>query len=69
MTFDSKILKMSVTARYDAYMRLWLKCEDGVIYSPQELELIKKLKDSDKLTIHIVKKVFAGTIKKVLANK
>ena len=40
----------------------WVKFEDGVIYSPKEIELIRCLVDEQKKQVHTVKNIFGGEV-------
>jgi hypothetical protein len=37
-------------------------CEDGTIYSPEELKLMRNAKQEITLGVHLAKKVFGGEI-------
>jgi hypothetical protein len=43
----------------------WVHCEDGVKYSPQELELIEKAGGVLDAVTHNIKKIFGGEIVEV----
>ena len=40
----------------------WVQCEDGTKYSPQENEILKMTGKPVPLEVHLIKKVFNGTL-------
>jgi len=40
----------------------WVHCEDGTTYSPEENSILKKSGQQIPLQVHLIKKVFGGTL-------
>lgn len=55
----SETLKQNV-----AYNKItkWVQCEDGTLYSPKENAVLRKTGNPVPLQVHLIKKVFEGTV-------
>lgn len=57
---ESALLKQVVAFDKDSG---YLKCQDGTLYSPNELKLLKNVKVNDSyLLVHLIKKTFSGEL-------
>jgi hypothetical protein len=65
MTYYSQILKQEFEVRKSQIGRVWVKFQDGVIYAPNEINLLKGVDDEIKPILHNVKDVFDGEVVEV----
>jgi hypothetical protein len=60
----SESLGLEFEVRQDKGGNSWVKFEDGVLYTPDELPLLAGLSDEIMKSVHSAKKIMLGTIVK-----